>query len=52
MAQMTCDTAICPNAAGYYSRLPAALSELENVPLISRQTVKIPQKHIRSVRLN
>ena len=40
MAQMTCDAAICPNAAGYYSRLPAALSELENVPIISRQTIE------------
>ena len=40
MAQMTCDAAVCPNAAGYYSRLPAALAELEGIPLVARQTIE------------
>ncbi len=40
MAQMTCDAAVCPNAAGYYSRLPAALAELEEIPLVARQTIE------------
>jgi Rad3-related DNA helicase len=40
MAQMTCDAAVCPNAAGYYSRLPPALAELEEIPLVARQTIE------------
>ena len=39
-AKMTCDAALCPNAAGYYSRLPDALSELGERPLAHRQAVE------------
>jgi len=40
MEQMTCDAAVCPNAAGYYSRLPAALAELEEISLVARQSIE------------
>ena len=40
MAEMTCDARVCPNAAGYYTRLPKALTELEQIPLVDRQTIE------------
>ena len=40
MAEMTCDASVCPNAAGYYTRLPKALTELEQIPLVDRQAIE------------
>ena len=40
MAEMTCDASVRPNAAGYYTWLPKALTELEQIPLVDRQTIE------------
>lgn len=40
MQEMTCDAALCPNAAGYFDRLPAALNEMADIPLAQRQVIE------------
>lgn len=38
--EMHCDASVCPNAAGYYSRLPAALASLEQLSIADRSTIE------------
>ena len=38
--EMHCDASVCPNAAGYYSRLPAALSVLEQRSIADRSAIE------------
>ena len=38
--EMHCDASVCSNAAGYYSRLPAALASLEQLSIADRSTIE------------
>ncbi len=40
LEQMTCDPALCPNAADYYSKVPKALSALDQHPLARRSVIE------------
>ena len=37
---MHCDASVCPNAAGYYARLPAALAALEQLSIADRPAIE------------
>ena len=38
--EMVCDAAVCPNAAGYYTRLSKALTTLERCSIADRQMIE------------
>ena len=38
--EMHCDASVCPNAAGYYARLPAALAALEQRSIADRPAIE------------
>ena len=38
--EMHCDASVCSNAAGYYSRLPAALASLDQLSIADRSTIE------------